>query len=311
MRTLVIKIVGLFVSVSILWGIYSAVLFFAIPPQYTESFQGALIDKVNRLESIDTPKIILVGNSNLAFGMDSELLEEQTGMPVVNLGLHGGLGNEFHERIARLNIQKDDIVVIANSDYKDSSIQKDLMWITVENHKELMKIPDAIQWLQLLPALPDYLFNKMSLFLSGRGNQIEDLEYTRSAFNSYGDNVCARNESNYNFKEGEIKVPQIDAKNIREINALNKFCEDREATLVIAGYPIANGEYTPPKELYQEFQNELESKVKCKVISNFTDYFYPYDYFYDSSLHLTTEGTKVRTQQLAEDLNGLQGEYQK
>lgn len=303
MKKIVFKIFLLFGIVAILWSIYGACAFFATPSQYTQSFQGALIDKVERLENIESPKIILVGNSNLAFGMDSKLLEEKMGMPVVNLGLHGGLGNDFHERIARLNIQKGDIVVIANSNYKDGSIQKDLMWITVENHTELMKIPDAWLWIQILPALPDYLFNKMSLYFSGRGNQIEDVEYTRSAFNTYGDNICIRNENKYIFKQGDIAVPEIDGKNVREINEFNKYCQEKEAALVIAGYPIADGEYTPSKELYKEFQKELVSKVECKVISDFTDYFYSYDYFYDTQLHLTTDGAKLRTEQLSDDLN--------
>ena len=138
MKKLVLKIFCLFGIVSILCSLYCVIFFFAIPPQYIQSFQGALIDKVERLESIEGPKIILAGNSNLAFGMDSRLLEEKTGMPVVNLGLHGGLGNDFQERIARLNVQQGDIVVIANSNYKDGSIQKDLMWITVENHKGII-----------------------------------------------------------------------------------------------------------------------------------------------------------------------------
>ena len=302
MKKLVLKIFCLFGIVSILCSLYCVIFFFAIPPQYIQSFQGALIDKVERLESIEGPKIILAGNSNLAFGMDSRLLEEKTGMPVVNLGLHGGLGNDFQERIARLNVQQGDIVVIANSNYKDGSIQKNLMWITVENHKELMKIPDFLQWIDILPALPDYLFNKMSLYFSGRGNQIEDLEYTRGAFNAYGDNVCIRNESKYKFKQGDINVPQIDEKNIKEINDFNKFCEERGAALVIAGYPIADGEYTPNRELYKEFQRELEGKVECTIISDFTDYFYPYSYFYDTALHLTTDGAKLRTEQLYDDL---------
>ena len=55
---------------------------------------------------IEEPKIILIGNSNLAFGIDSEKIENSVGMPVVNLGLHGSLGNEFHESMAKKYIEK-------------------------------------------------------------------------------------------------------------------------------------------------------------------------------------------------------------
>ena len=287
MKILLKKVLLLFCLVFSLLGIYMVAFFFLIPPQYTQTFQGALLDKVDRLESIDTPKIILIGNSNLAFGMDSELLEKEIGMPVVNLGL---------------NINNGDIVVIAHSNYADGTLQKDLMWITIENHTEIIKILDLEQWLEISSALPDYVFNKTSLYCSGRGNKVEDSEYTRGAFNEYGDNICERKENKYKFKDGDIIVPQIDDKNIKEINELNDYCISNGAVLVIAGYPIADGKYTPSQKLYEDFQSELEKRVNCQVISNFTDYFYPYDSFYDTYLHLTNEGAEERTNQLILDL---------
>ena len=76
----------------------TAFSYFVIGSQYQYNYQASLIDKVERLTSIDEPKIILVGHSNLSFGIKSEMLEEALGMPVVNLGLHGGLGNAYHEQ---------------------------------------------------------------------------------------------------------------------------------------------------------------------------------------------------------------------
>ena len=83
---------------------------FIIGSQHEDGYCASLIDKAARLESINDPKIILVGNSNLSFGMDSRRVQEALNMPVVNLGLHGGLGNAFHEDIAKLNINSGDIV---------------------------------------------------------------------------------------------------------------------------------------------------------------------------------------------------------
>ncbi|MBD5105768.1 MAG: hypothetical protein HDT41_02120, partial [Lachnospiraceae bacterium] len=66
--------------------------FVVIMPQYLQNNQASLIDKVKRLESIEGPKIVLVGNSNLPFGIVSEDMENALHMPVVNMGLHGGVG---------------------------------------------------------------------------------------------------------------------------------------------------------------------------------------------------------------------------
>lgn len=74
--------------------------------------------------------------------------------------------------------------------------------------------------------------------------------------------------------------------------------------MVIAGYPIAYGEYsTFREEDFIAFKSELENVIDCEIISDYTDYFYPYDYFYDTSLHMTAEGAEIRTEQLISDLN--------
>ena len=86
------KEIGKFIMKCFLFlGIVVGVLLY-LSPQYLGNYQASLIDKVERLESIEEPKIVLIGDSNLAFGIDSEKIEEGHGIPVVNMGLHGGFG---------------------------------------------------------------------------------------------------------------------------------------------------------------------------------------------------------------------------
>lgn len=282
--------------------IYFGLFFAFIPAQYSDNYNASLIDKVNRLETIDKPKIILVGNSNLAYGIDSQMIEEAIGMPVVNLGLHGGLGNKFLERIALLKINKDDLIIICHSDYsdKDELKQADLAWITLENHWELWKIPDIKMWTELLPAMPDYTFNALSLYWSGRGNHSSDEIYARKAFNIYGDNISYRESGQYEIEEGT--VPKISNECVKRINKLNTYCNMTGAKLVIAGYPIMIGKSVNDREEYVAFQKELEKRMECEVISDYTDYFYTVDYFYDGCYHMTNEGAAIRTAQLINDI---------
>ena len=46
----------------------------------------------------------------------------------------------------------------------------------------------------------------------------------------------------------------------------------------------------------------MAKRLDCPVISDYRDYFFDYKYFYNSFLHLTTEGAALRTEQLIEDL---------
>ena len=71
------------------------IVVFALPPVYDNTFIGELGEKYDRLNSIDEPKIVIVGGSSVAFGIDSELMEEKLGMKVVNFGLYANLGTKL------------------------------------------------------------------------------------------------------------------------------------------------------------------------------------------------------------------------
>ena len=70
----------------------------------------------------------------------------------------------------------------------------------------------------------------------------------------------------------------------------------------MAGYPIGKGELTAPEEEFVKIQKILSERLACPVISDYRDYMFDYSLFFDTDLHLTTEGVTLRTQQLIEDL---------
>lgn len=287
------------------------VFFFCeISPQYENGYNASLLDKTERLKSIQEPKIVLIGNSNVSFGFQSELIQEKYGMPVVNMGLHGGLDNAFHEEMAKINVKEGDIYVICHHTFADDSKIDDieLAWITLENHWDLYSLLNKEDISSMLTGFPDYM--KKAAVLWGLGlinqeaaknyNAESDACYSRDAFNEYGDNVYPREEGNFTFKEQSL--PEINDTCINRLNELNQYLEERGATMVVAGYPIGKGEYTPSKEEFAAFQKELEERLDCEVISDYRDYFFDYQYFYNSFLHLTDEGARLRTEQLNKDL---------
>ncbi len=275
-----------------------------LSPQYLGNYQASLIDKVQRLESIHEPKIVLIGDSNLAFGIDSEKIEEAFDMPVVNMGLHGGLGNAFHEEMTRLNVTEGDIYIICHCSYSDDGLLKnsELAWITLENHPSLWKILRKEDYLPMIKSYPVYLKKCIALWLTDSGNKMDEGVYSRAAFNEYGDIEWADNGQEYVFKDGDIFVPQISDNVCERLNDLNIYLKERGATLLIAGYPITKNETTPEAELYIKFQKELEEQLDVPVISDFTDYFYPENYFLNTEYHLNTLGKRERTAQLISDL---------
>ncbi len=290
-----------------------AVFFALVPPEYERIYTSAMIDKVARLKSIEGPRIVLVGNSNLAFGIDSKAIEDTYGIPVVNMGMHGGFGNPFDEQVCRLDVHEGDIYVLAHNTYSDDDMipNPELVWMTIENHEDLRPLIRKKDILNMARALPRYAFKASVKWIrekiTGREVIVDGTEgfMSRAAFNEYGDDVYPRPESIFTFTEDSVPLPQINDLCVNRINELNAWLNEQGAMLVIASYPIGDGEYTPEKAEYEAFQSELEERLDCPVISDFTDYFYPYDLFYDSNLHLTDEGVRLRTQQLIEDLRKI------
>ena len=312
MKKFLKKILILVISVGICCCLVSLFDTFVIGNQYEYNYQASLIDKVERLERINEPKIILVGTSNLSFGIDSRMIEDAFGMPVVNMGLHGGLGNAFHEEAAALNINKGDIVIVCHSEYADSGeiINPSLAWITLEKNRELWKIPRQRDYYPLLKAYPEHILKDFFLWITHTGNIDTGGCYSRSAFNEYGDVVVRPEYGQMDVKEffadtktNNIPVPGVGDACVERLNEYNKFVTGQGAVLLIAGYPIAYGEYASFDENdFVKLKDELQDRLDCEVISDFTDYFYPYEYFYNTALHLTEEGARIRTEQLIKDI---------
>lgn len=276
------------------------------PAQFSEDYTAAVADKLRRLESIREPKIVLVGDSSLAFGVDSALLEEAFGMPVVNLGLHGGLDYQFHYNMAKRNIGEGDLVILANLTYGEGLIgDASLAWITIENGRDLWKLIPPENIPDMLVAFPGYVMDTVEAVLENRRESVFGV-YSRAAFNEYGDVGLYRESLSQTFADTEIALPKLTEEGIRRVNAFAAFCEERGAVCLMSGYPIAFGEYSPSAEEYRAFQQTLEEKLEFEMISDFENYFFDYSLFFDTQFHLSTEGARIRTQKLIDDIRRWQ-----
>jgi hypothetical protein len=275
-----------------------------VMPQYLNNYQAALIDKNERLCSIEGPKIVLVGNSNLAFGIDSAAIEEAFGMPVVNMGMHGGVGNPFNEQAAVQNICPGDIVILSYSNFNDGDVIKnqELAWITIENHWELWKYIRLKDWPDMVKAYPTYLKDCLDLWSQGMGNLDSGDEYSRLQFNEYGDNIYDRPALLPDTDLSQVHIPEIGDETIDRINRLNAQLQEQGATLLMTAYPTPICEYTPAREEYAAFSEQMDTLLECPLISRYEDYMMDKELFYNTYLHLNNEGVKVRTQLLIEDL---------
>jgi hypothetical protein len=211
--------------------------------------------------------------------------------------------------MAKINVQEGDIIVLVHTEFADDDTITDpvVAWLTLENHPKLWNLLRTKDIPDMYFSFPDYARRALTLWSNKEGNEQNYGDvYSRLAFNEYGDIAFERQSTKLDadtyFTESMVQVPKINDTCTNRINELNEYITERGATLLVAAYPIADVEVTPPEEDYIKFKEQLQESLNCPVISDYTDYFLDSSYFYDTNYHLTDEGATIRTNQLILDL---------
>ena len=155
---------------------------FISPPVYGESFVGALDEKLLRLDSIDEEKIVVIGGSSVAFGVNSELIERYTGMPVVNFGLYASLGTKLMLDLSRKSINDGDVVIIApEMDAQTLSLyfNADATLKAMDGNFSLLSRVKPDEVFKLIASSWDFAVDKLSFELDSESLGV----YSASSFN--------------------------------------------------------------------------------------------------------------------------------
>ena len=166
------------------------VLLLIVIPKYEDDYLAAYNKKMHLLETISSPRIIFVGGSNLCFGLDSRRIIDSLGLPVINTGLHAGIGLKFLIDDMRPLLRKGDIVVYApeyshffGSAYGEKATLAPLMDQT--NWKKL-SILNARQMWHVVLGIPDVIRSRLGYITTPQRKDI----YRASNINEYGDEVA-------------------------------------------------------------------------------------------------------------------------
>ena len=88
----------------------------SLPDYYNEAYYAELPDMLHRLQSAESPRLIVLGNSDVAFGLDGALLESLLAKKgiiytVCPFGLYGAVGTGAMLSLSEKELRKDDLVV--------------------------------------------------------------------------------------------------------------------------------------------------------------------------------------------------------
>lgn len=277
-------------------------------------------------------RVLLLGDSNVLFGMDSELIETRLDMPVVNLGLHGGLPLDWHLDVALRTARSGDVVVFPFVwDYyvKDYRAPQDWMvdQIVAWDHRyfDQLSISNKVRYIKAVS--PSSLYRNINAkFERGeilRQNPMrvllppkETLEYYQKFssaqtefsyqyvnISTHGDmrNTCGKRAAIYGSEYSVSKYSKVSPVSIALLKQAVDALRSRGVSVFVIA-PVQVDDDTTRSEKYQSLLSYIWRELEVRgipVIGGPTDFFFPASYFFDTNYHLNCSANTERSERLS------------
>lgn len=284
-----------------------ACLIYLTPPAIVDkdSFMAILIDKHRIADSIKTPKIILVGGSNLSFGIDSKMLRKGLNLPTANMGLHAGVGLDFMLNQAK-NVAKKNDVIFLSVEYFISKGHYDLLQHTGSifpktklfyQESLFLEVQEYIKTYQeSYKNLVDKYLNKADKkSITKTPNKIN--VYSRQAANEDADVVAHLEEPAREIVfSGIWKYKYWDE--IATLNAFAKYAKENQIKVFFFFPTCSEKQFLSNKTTLLLLEKSLKENLEIPILNTPEQFVYPNSYFFDTNYHLNKIGRAKRTEDM-------------
>ena len=279
-----------------------------------ENAWAAIIDKHARLDTLPSPKIIVVGGSNIMFGLSAKMLEDTFKIPAENMGLGGALGLKFMLNEALPAIKKGDIVILSTEYLLDKGDNNVLLYMSevFPPAKNYMIFDSTIDEIRAEMLYKIFSIRNTFLLADVKLNvSVDDTAnvYFRSAFNKQGDIMSHVNNPPPMFLKDKTKF-NSKSRYDDGIATLNDFAEKVTAkgAKIFFTFPSQpQSVYEDNKEVFDNLASDMQQKGKFKVLDTPKKMALPDSLFFDTVNHPRPKGREIRTLHLIESLrkNGI------
>ncbi len=259
-------------------------------------------DKHQRLDSLSSPKIVLVGGSNLPFGIKSEMIEEAIGLPVADMGLHAGLGMNFILSEVEENIHQGDVVIVSleyhhflsRTMYNGEDVLAALLF---DVNRDCISYVKFGQWMALIPNICLYASKKLINISTQKVDGFEDL-FTRESFNKYGDETAHYGQpSTVHSGDKPALGMTICNKSIQRLVRFRNLVEEKGATFMLIACPYPEPQFWKDEESIEKIVEVVNNKGLVFLV-NPKECLFPDSLMFNSYFHLSENGATMRTEQL-------------
>jgi len=309
-------------KLAIFLGVHAALLAAALavyvkryPP--AKSFYAASLDKASLLRTQASPRMIFVGGSSMALGIDSGLVAQRCGFHPVNMGMNMAIGLEFMLQEVEPIVRAGDVVIVGPEYFLfESHYRADPEYVTrlIECRPSLVRVLSARQFKDLLDYGYVHHIGRILRSISGHAEKLHDSlvnDYNhRAAFNENGDIVAhhgikPRRAATLRF------VFTASATADAAIEHLNRFdaaCRERGARVFFTHCPYEDRYFDLYRDSILRLEALLRAQLRIPMLDAPEDLVLPRELFFDNEIHLNLEGKLKRSelvaQRLAERLRG-------
>lgn len=250
------------------------------------------------------PRLILIGGSNLSFGVDSRILKDALKINPVNLGIQGSIGLSYLMRSALSSVQKGDVVLVVpeyNNFYGEFAYGAEpLLRLVMDVNRQDLKYLGFRHALCIAPFLPKYLVSKFNP--SEYDDKISTSEkiYARDAFNEYGDATAHWRLQPVPFAPEPVLNENFNEALISEMAEFNSALNARGARMFVSFPPFEEESYHHNEKQIMEVEEVLRKNFR--VIGCPSRYMFRRNQMFNTPYHLNGEAVKERSRMLAADI---------
>ena len=293
-----------------------AVWGFALPAQYGATFVGELPAKRALLAAeSDKPRLIIVGGSAAAFGVDSALLaQELPDYQPVNFGLYAALGTRVMLDLSIDELRPGDLVLVMPEQQRQAlsdTVGVETLWQAVDGDFSALACLPARDFGAMLGAFPRFAGSKFRYFLTGAPDP--DGVYRRDAFNAAGDVVNPLCSANILPDGCDTTMPISFDTSILSADfcaTLNDYTAKAEAVgaTVYYHFPPMNAAAVERGADIDAYADYLQSQITAPLAGDPHACVLDAGWFYDTNFHLNASGKTVFTRQLIRDVKAMLGD---
>jgi hypothetical protein len=280
-----------------------------------DNYLASVLEKDRLVRNTPSPKMMLVGGSNLAFGIDSKEIQDSLGIRVVNMGLYAKLGLRYMLAQVKPYIKPGDVVIVvpeydqfygefANG---DNTLNTALLYAPADRIPDFIKSYSVVD-VVLRPRAENARRAFMHRLAAAVGKEKEffppdtNAVYNRHSFNEFGDVTSHKDRKGLDPDSIFVaKLPAMktfNAGTVADLNEIEKRANEVSAHAYFMFPSYIDRSYNINVAAIDSLRRKLVSGMKMPIAGTPKDFVYPKQFFFDTRYHLTWEGRAERTRDM-------------